>query len=249
MRGQISRADGSGRGAMWEAKHTSMQHGVGGRMGSWGCSRRGDGRATGGQLKHEDVGGGWRSGGGRAAHLLHCWQQPPSPVERLRSPATNGAFPRHPSCPARGEGRRQLVPGVGKVTPWPRLAGFHPHRMPAATSTQHFPLLQAQIPFSRFIFTESLKYDWGDVTAVFSRSRRYHSPERAPKIKYFMSKNMKIIPRKDPRLPPSWTLLGEAPKSDKNRGLHFLCKKGGKKLQYFGLFLIYLDCKSLQRIW
>ena len=108
--------------------------------------------------------------------------------------------------------------------------------MPAATSTlQHFPLLQAQIPFSRFIFTESLKYDWGDVTAVFSRSRRYHSPERAPKIKYFMSKNMKISPRKDPRLPPSWTLLGEAPKSDKNRGLHFLCKKGGKKLQYFGL--------------
>ena len=101
--------------------------------------------------------------------------------------------------------------------------------------TQHFPLLQAQIPFSRFIFTESLKYDWGDETAVFSRSRRYHSPERAPKIKYFMSKNMKIIPRKDPRLPPSWTLLGEAPKSDKNRGLHFLCKKGGKKLQYFGL--------------
>ena len=87
----------------------------------------------------------------------------------------------------------------------------------------------------RFICTESLKYDWGDVTAVFSRSRRYHSPERAPKIKYFMSKNMKIIPRKDPRLPPSWTLLGEAPKSDKNRGLHFLCKKGGKKLQYFGL--------------
>ena len=106
------------------------------------------------------------------------------------------------------------------------------------TSTQHFPLLQAQIPFSRFIFTESLKYDWGDVTAVFSRSRRYHSPERAPKIKYFMSKNMKIIPRKDPRLPPSWTLLGEAPKGDKNRGLHFLCKKGGKKLQYFGLSIV-----------
>ena len=135
----------------------------------------------------------------------------------------------------KGEDTRQLVPGVGKITPWPLLAGCRPHWMPAATSTQHFPLLQAQIPFSRFIFTESLKYDWGDVTAVFSRSRRYHSPERAPKIKYFMSKNMKISPRKDPRLPPSWTLLGEAPKSDKKRGLHFLCKKGEKKLQYFGL--------------
>ena len=58
---------------------------------------------------------------------------------------------------------------------------------------------------------------------------------------------MKIIPRKDPRLPPSWTLLGEAPKSDKNRGLHFLCKKGEKKLQYFGLTAFSLSVQVFLR--
>ena len=96
-----------------------------------------------------------------------------------------------------------------------------------ASCNQHpaFPPLVAgtNTIFTLYIYGIS-EIRWGDVTAVFSRSRRYHSPERAPKIKYFMSKNMKIIPRKDPRLPPSWTLLGEAPKSDKNRGLHFLCQ-------------------------